>query len=70
MKKEDLVIGKEYWLDDRKNEKAIYIGYREKSNGIYFKPVGETTYLLSSVEEPEFKGMIGFMNGFNGIIPV
>lgn len=62
MEAKDLIIGKEYYFDGTKTEKGVYIGFRKKSNGIYFNPIGKTTYLLSSVEDPEFKKMVGVMN--------
>jgi len=67
MKTEDLVIGKEYWLDDAQTEKGTYVGVRESTGGIYFKPSGETSFLKYSGNEQGFKGYVGFSLLFNGV---
>jgi len=69
MKAEDLVIGKEYWFDSSKKDKGIYIGIRKFTGGIYFEPIGETSY-FKSISNDDFKGKIGFINGSNGLNPV
>ena len=56
MRREDLVIGKEYFLDDSKKETGIYIGKKEKKIGIFFMPTSETSYLK------EEDGSVGFMD--------
>lgn len=69
MKKEDLVVGKEYWFDANKKDKGVCIGFRKSTGGIYFEPIGKTFY-FKSISNDDFKGKIGFLNGFNGINPV
>jgi len=56
MKIENLVIGKEYYLDNSKIETGIYIGKKEKRMGIFFMPTCETSYLK------EKDGSVGFMD--------
>jgi len=67
MKTEDLVIGKDYWLDDTQTEKETYVGVRKSTGGIYFKPSGKTAFLAYSGNEQGFKGCVGFSFLFNGI---
>lgn len=66
MKDTELIIGKEYWFDCNKKDKGVYIGVRKFTGGIYFKPIGKTSYSKSTSDD-DFKGKIGFINGFNGI---
>jgi len=56
MKIEDLVIGKEYYLDFTKTCKGIYIGKKPGRIGIFFDPINKNYYLA----EPD--GSIGFIN--------
>lgn len=56
MKIEDLVIGKEYYLDHSKTDKGIYIGRKSERIGIFFEPTTETQYL----KEPD--GSVGFIS--------
>jgi len=67
MKTEDLVIGKEYWLDDSETEKGIYVGIRESTGGIYFEKTGKTSFARYSGNEQNFNGHIGFSYLFNGV---
>lgn len=56
MKIEDLVIGKEYYLDFTKTCKGIYVGRKPERMGVFFNPTNKNDYLA----EPD--GSIGFLS--------
>lgn len=56
MKIEDLVIGKEYYLDFTKTCKGIYIGRKSERIGVFFNPTNKNDYLA----EPD--GSIVFLS--------
>lgn len=69
MKDTELIIGKEYWFNNTKKEKGVYVGENLETHGIYFKPSGLTLFLKYEGLQEKFKDCVGFINS-ELIIPV
>lgn len=72
MKTEDLIIGEEYYFDNRKESKGIYKGKRKEINGltsVFFEPTSDHDYLEERGSLGKFSGCVGFLDGEN-MIPV
>jgi hypothetical protein len=62
MKVEDLVIGKEYYLDSVKDEKGTYKG-KSDLGSVFFDPTTDVKYYLEETNDLNgFKGCVGFIN--------
>jgi len=61
MRVEELVIGKEYYLDGLMREKGIFRGFNELKNP-FFEPTNKTTYYVETDNKNGFPGCVGFLN--------
>lgn len=61
MRVEDLVIGKEYYIDSLMEEKGIFRGFDELKNP-FFEPTNKTTYYVETDDKNGFPGCVGFLS--------
>jgi len=59
MRVEDLVIGKEYYLDSSKIDKGIFRG-KNKEGSVFYEPTTKTGYIIETNNKNGFIGCVGF----------